>query len=873
MAAKAKSPTVSSAATNRDTPMIRQYMELKAQVPDCVLFFRMGDFYEMFFEDASVASKVLAIQLTTRDKNDPDPIPMCGVPFRAVDSYLAKMVEAGFKVAVCDQVEDPRQAKGLVKREITRVVSPGMFTDPQHLPAKDNRFLAAMALTGGQAGLAVVDLASGEFRATSLETGPPLADELARLEPAELVVAESQERHPILAQLGAASELPRSRYKGRPPSPSQAWELLAERLPEDAEALPEPAIIAAAMAWSVVVGTQRTQPGHVERLGIYQVDGHLVLDAAARRNLELFRSIAGGGRKGSLVGAVDTTVTPMGGRLIKEWLGFPLREMAAIAARHQAVAELAEDSLALEGLVELLEMLPDLPRLVGRAGLGQAGPRDLAALRDALNLLPRLAVELDRLGAPLMAAQAERLTGLEGIAEELGRALTDKPPASLAEGGVIAEGVDEELDRQRELMRGGKEWIARLQTRLKSETGIPSLKVGYNKVFGYYIEVTKTHLDKVPASFQRKQTLAGGERYITPELKEQETAVLGAAERALELEQAAFARLRKKVAQASAPLMACARALATVDVIAAFAGLAATRDFCRPHMAEDGALEIVAGRHPVVEHMLGEGQFVPNDLRLDMASEQILIITGPNMAGKSTILRQAALILLMAQAGCFVPAESARLPLVDRIFTRVGAMDDLAGGRSTFMVEMTETSRILAQATPMSLVILDEVGRGTSTFDGLSIAWAVAEHLHEVGGAGVKTLFATHYHELTELAASLPRVKNYNVAVKEHQGRVVFLRKLAPGGVSRSYGIAVARLAGLPEAVLERAREILAKLEATGAPKPPRRREPGPGQIGLFQPTTHPVLDRLAEVDPLQLTPLEALNLVDELTRAAKNHN
>jgi DNA mismatch repair protein MutS len=879
---KAKDPTAAKpgstgrvpATPPRDTPMFRQYLELKEQVPDCILFFRMGDFYEMFFEDAVAASKILGIQLTSRDKKDPNPVPMCGVPFRAVDAYLAKMVEAGFKVAVCDQVEDPRKAKGLVRRDITRVVTPGMFIDPQHLPARDHRFLAALCLTGGEAGLASLDLASGEFRATAVELGPPLIDELARLEPAELIVAENQAAHPALADLGPAADLPRSMYQGRPPTQRQAEELLASRLPQNEDAPPSPALIAAAMAWSVVVGTQRCEPEHVERLSLYRVEGHLALDAAARRNLELFRSIAGHSRKGSLVHAVDQTSSPMGGRLLREWLGFPLMDLPGIESRHQSVDEFASDPLLAQAVAQVLDAFPDVPRLVGRASLGHATPRDLAALRDALNLLPQLRQELAAMVSPLITGQRDLLWGLEDLANDLSATLASNPPASLAEGGVIAPGVDPELDQQRELMTSGKDWIAALQLKLRSDSGIPSLKVGFNKVFGYYIEVTKTHLDKVPDSFIRKQTLAAGERYITPELKEREAAVLGAEERALILEREAFEALRGRVAAASRPLMACARALATVDVLNALARLAVSRRYVRPRMSENGTLEITGGRHPVVEQMLPEGDFVPNDLWLDMHEQQVMIITGPNMAGKSTILRQAALIVLLAQAGSFVPADAAALPLVDRIFTRVGAMDDLAGGRSTFMVEMTETSQILRKATPRSLVILDEVGRGTSTFDGLSIAWAVAEHLHELAGLGVKTLFATHYHELTELAAQLPRVKNFNVAVKEYKGHIVFLRKLTPGGVSRSYGIAVARLAGLPDGVLDRAREILNRLEdgSKAAPRLPAHTDIGGAaplaQMGLFQPGEHPALKRLAELDLNGLTPLEALNLLDELKNA-----
>ncbi len=846
--------------------MLRQFFELKEQVPDCILFFRMGDFYEMFFDDAVVASKVLSIALTSRDKGHPDPIPMCGVPFRAVDAYLAKMIEAGHKVAVCDQVEDPRLAKGLVKREITRVVSPGMFIDPNHLPAREHRYLAALVMGRESLGLACLDLASGEFMATTLPAGPALVDELARLEPAELVLAESQAGHPGLGDLGpAGAELPRSLAPGRPPTPGQARQMLEGRLPGEADDEAwEPALVAAALAWSAVLSTQRTSPEHIEPLSLYQVETHLVLDATAQRNLELFRSIAGGGRKGSLLGAVDQTATPMGGRLLKQWLGFPLRSREAIEARLQAVEELVGAPLLLDALQELLGQLPDLPRLVGKASLGQATPRDLAALREALLSLPGLRQMLEPLHSALVASRLENMGGLGPLAQRLYEWLTPSPPASLAEGGVIAEGVSQELDELRQLRGAGKDWIAALQAELRASTAIPSLKVGFNKVFGYFIEVTKTHLDKVPESFIRKQTLANAERYITPELKEKEAAVLGAEEKALELERTLFEELRQAVADQGPRLVAAARAVAEVDVLAGLARLALSRNYVRPVISEAGPLNIIAGRHPVVEQMLPEGEFVPNDAALDDTGQQVLIITGPNMAGKSTILRQVALICLLAQAGSFVPAARAELPLIDRIFTRVGAMDDLAGGRSTFMVEMTETSQILAGATPRSLVILDEVGRGTSTFDGLSLAWAVAEHLHDLAGVGVKTLFATHYHELTELAATHDRVKNFNVAVKEYQGSIVFLRRLAPGGVSRSYGLAVARLAGLPEPVLARAREILARLEQEGPPAAPQDGQSGGGQMALFAPERHPVLSKLAELDLSGLTPLQALNLLSE---------
>ena len=660
--------------------MIRQYLELKEQVPDCILFFRMGDFYEMFFEDAEVASRVLSIALTSRDKGKPDAIPMCGVPYRALDAYLGKMVEAGHKVAICDQAEDPKLAKGLVKREITKVVTPGMITDPRHLPAKDHLFLCALAPGRDEVGLASLDLASGEFKATALAPGPPVGDELARINPAELVLARNQMTPKALAGLGVeAMEAPQSAYPGKTPGFNQAVDILGERLPAELGGAPEAAIVAAAMAWSTVVSTQRREPGHVETLRLYRPEGHLVLDAGARRNLELFRSIATGSRKGSLIQAIDRTATPMGARLLGQWLAFPLMELNRIESRHRAVDEFCASPLVLEALRDILRSMPDMPRLVGRAGMGQASPRDLAALRDALLLLPDLNRQLAGLNSPYIGERAARLNGLDPLKEELLKSLCESPPSSLAEGGIIAEGVSQELDRQRSLKKEGKGWIAALQAGLRADTGIPSLKVGFNKVFGYYIEVTRAHQEKVPEEFIRKQTLANAERFVTPELKEREAEVLGAEEKALALERELFEQLRERVAAFSGPLMACARALAALDVLCGLASLAMSLGYVRPRMSPDGPLEITGGRHPVVESMLQEGEFVPNDVRLD-DEEQVLIITGPNMAGKSTILRQVALISLLAQAGSFVPAVSAKLPLVDRIFTRVGAMDDLARG-------------------------------------------------------------------------------------------------------------------------------------------------------------------------------------------------
>ena len=649
--------------------MLRQFFELKEQVPDCILFFRMGDFYEMFFDDATVASKVLSIALTSRDKGHPDPIPMCGVPYRAVDAYLAKMIEAGHKVAVCDQVEDPKLAKGLVKREITRVVSPGMFIDPNHLPAREHRYLAALFLGRERLGLACLDLASGEFMATTLLPGPALADELARLEPAELVVAESQ-AGPTPAWATWARPGPSCPAAWPPdarPLPAQARQLLEARLPQEAEDQDwEPALVAAALAWSAVLSTQRTSPEHIEPLSLYQVETHLVLDATAQRNLELYRSIAGGGRKGSLLQRGGHDRHPHGRPPAQAVAGLP----PALPGGHRGPppgggGAGGQIPCSWTRCKRPCASCPICPAWWAGPAWARPRPRDLAALRDALLALPGLRALLEPMQSALVAARLGQMGGLGPLAQRLYDWLSHSPPASLAEGGVIASGVSQELDELRQLRGAGKDWIAALQAELRASTGIPSLKVSFNKVFGYYIEVTKAHLDKVPESFIRKQTLANAERYITPELKDKEAAVLGAEEKALELEAALFEELRSAVAKEGPRLVAAARAVAEVDVFAGLARLALSRDYVRPAMSSSGPLSISAGRHPVVEQMLPEGEFVPNDVYLDDSEQQVLIITGPNMAGKSTILRQVALICLLAQAGSFVPASRGR-PALDR---------------------------------------------------------------------------------------------------------------------------------------------------------------------------------------------------------------
>ncbi len=846
--------------------MMRQYLELKEQVPDCILLFRMGDFYEMFLEDAKVASRVLGIALTSRDKNGENPIPMCGVPHHALEQYLDTLVnKAGFKAAICEQVEDPKQAKGLVKRDITRVISPGMYTNPERIEAKDHRYVASVYFQNAIIGLACLDLSSGEFMAANLHSSPELIFELARLEPWELIMAAEQQEPAMLSQLGEMASLPRTLVKAL--ELEEGNKLLRHLLSEPASDGHGAGLMAASMLWSVVIDTQRCKPEHVQELVFYEPRSFLVLDPHAIRNLELFRSIMDGGRKGSLLHSIDYTQTPMGARLLKDWLLFPLRHKMLIEARQQAIAELIEARLSLEEITECLKALPDLPRLLGRVGMGQAGPKDLASLRNALMLLPRLSVAASQFNAPLILDSVKMMEGMDDLSHLLEQTLASEPPYNLADGGVIADGVSSDLDQLRALAGQGKNWVAELQQSLRSQTGINSLKVGFNRVFGYYIEVSKTHQEKVPPEFMRKQTLAGGERYITIELKEKEAAILGAEESALALEVKLFNRLREQVAARSGQLMALARALARLDVLCGLALLAHTKAYVRPVVSEDGTLDISGGRHPVVESMLKPGEFVPNDILLNN-EQQVLIITGPNMAGKSTILRQAAIIAILGQMGSFVPAEKARLTILDRIFTRVGAMDNLAKGQSTFMTEMVETAQILKEATPQSLVILDEVGRGTSTFDGLSLAWAIAEFLHNLQGVGVKTLFATHYHELIEIANSCPRVRNFNVAVKEFNNDIVFMRRLAPGGVSRSYGLQVAKLAGIPQDVLQRAHNILQQLEAENTLNNEMALSP---QLALFDATSaaeHPVLDRLRELDTANLTPLAALNLMEELKRA-----
>jgi DNA mismatch repair protein MutS len=861
------------------TPMLRHYLEVKAEHPDAIVLYRMGDFYEMFFEDARRAAPILEVTLTARNKGTDNEAPMCGVPHHAVEGYVAKLLDAGLRVAICDQVEDPAEAKGLVRREVTRVVTPGTVSDPALLEGKEDNLLAAVVWDGdggaGDAGAgAFLDVSTGTFFARRWRTPEEGVEDLEVLRPREVLLDEEapEELRRWIERRGVcATPLAGDRHL----DPRRAAELLERQfgtstLKGFGLAPGEPAVLAAAAALAYARETQLSELAHVRGLTVQTVGEGLVLDPTTLANLEVFRNLREGGRKGTLLAVLDRTVTPPGGRLLRAWLRRPLTDPEAIGERHEAVGELVAEEARRERLRQHLERLGDPERLLSRAVLGTLAPREAAALREALAAAPEVLAEAAAGASPLLGRLAAA-DPLPGLLAELQRVLAEAPTGGVKDGGVIAPGVDPELDRCRSLARDSKRHILALEAAERERTGIGSLKIRYNKVFGYYIEVTRAHQHRVPADYIRKQTLVNAERYVTPEVKELEEQILAAEERQLVLEEEHYRRLQGTIAAEAAGLAALARAAATLDALATFAEVAARNRYARPRVTAAGeAIRIRDGRHPVVEVRGGE-DFVPNDTELDSADAQVVLLTGPNMGGKSTYLRQVALIALMAQAGSFVPAAEATLGAVDRIFTRVGASDDLTRGESTFMVEMIETANILHQATAHSLVILDEVGRGTATFDGLSLAWAIVEYLHE--HRRPKTLFATHYHELTELATLLPRVVNRKMAVKEWEDRIVFLRRVVAGSADKSYGLHVARLAGLPPAVIARAGEVLANLEAQEydlAGKPRLARGHGPAaasrdQLALFTQPEEEVVDALRRCDPDRLSPLAALNLLAEL--------
>ena len=868
---------------------MRQYLDAKQQHRDAILLFRMGDFYEMFYEDALVAARALELTLTSRSKDaNGGGIPMCGVPHHAVDGYIARLVKKGFRVAICDQVEDPRKAKGIVKREVVRVVSPGTLTDANYLDAREPAFIMAVATADGSRrqpneviGVALVDLSTGEFTATEYagaDGQQALGDELAILRPREIVIAQREPGVNGVPAPIAAAGLPMTAVDGWMFEPEAARRALLDQLRVSGlEGFGLDRHVVAASAAGALVQhlrhTQKVDLAHVRSIAYRQRADALLIDPVTLKHLEIIEG-SEGGRDGSLLDELDQTVTTIGSRTLRAWLLRPLVALEPIRDRLDAVEELAFRTTDRGKFRETIKAVQDLERLIARVALGTAGPRDLVGLKQSLGVVPRVRTILAELQAPLVRSLVSDLDDLADVRQAIEATLVDDPPALVRDGGFTRDGVDKALDELHAVSRGGKQVIAEMEEAERTRTGIGSLKVRYNRVFGYYIEVSKSNLRSVPPDYHRKQTIAGGERFITPALKEYEEKVLGADEKILERELEIFDRLRASVAAEAPRIQATARALAGLDVLSAMAEAAALHNYTKPHVHDGEEMIVTDGRHPVVEHRTASGDpFVPNDISLNGSDAQLVILTGPNMGGKSTYLRQAALMAVMAQAGSFVPAREAKLPLVDRIFARVGASDNIARGHSTFMVEMQETANILHHATSRSFVVLDEIGRGTATFDGLSIAWAVAEFLATNPKARPKTLFATHYHELTDLADATPGVVNYHVAAREWKDDIIFLRKIVPGRSDRSYGIQVARLAGLPRTVIDRAREILAALERDeltrgGRPSVSATTSDPQRQLGLFQsaaPASDALRTRLEAIDVDRMTPMEALTLLAEL--------
>jgi len=838
------------ASDSKLTPAMRQYMQAKKELPeDAILLFRMGDFYELFFEDAKRAAPLMDIVLTQRAG-----VPMCGVPHHSVRNYITKLLDAGAKVAVAEQMEDPKLAKGLVKRAVTQVITPGTVLDDEVLSATKSNFMVAILPGRDRIGLALLDVSTGDFRVTEVADAGALETELHRLRPAECVVPETVHE--------------RWESEGCPDAPEKVvwtpledWlfdaEVTTDRLCRHFEVASLEGFgcrgmqLAVGAAGAILYYTQnnlRRDASHVTTLQVYHTDDCMVLDRISQRNLELVEPIFSDARGATLLSVLDRTVTPMGARLLREWILRPLRRCDRIRARQDGVEAFVRDPILLAEIREALAAVRDLERTIVRLNVGNASARDLIVLQAGLLAVPGLRALLDELRSGLLCELRNSLSALPEVTDLIARSIVDEPPLAVKDGGIIRTGYNADLDDYHKAATEGKSWIAGFQTREQERTGIKSLKVRFNKVFGYYIEVTKANLELAPPDYIRKQTLTNAERFITPELKEIEDKVLGAEEKSKNLEYELFQQIREEVVRSTDSVQRTARAIGTVDALASLADVASRSDYCRPELTEAPVIDIRDGRHPVLDSLMQDERFVPNDTFLDTTEHQLAIITGPNMAGKSTYIRQVALLVLMAQMGSFIPARKAKIGLVDRIFTRVGAADDIARGQSTFMVEMVEAANILNNATSSSLIILDELGRGTSTFDGLSLAWAVAEHLHDHASVKARTLFATHYHELTELALTKPGVENYNIAVKEWGEKIIFLRKIMPGGTDKSYGIHVARLAGLPKSVIERAAEVLTNLEGdalaeSGQPKLARSRkrrrkgkgEPSPDQPMLFE--------------------------------------
>ncbi len=854
------------------TPMMRQYLEIKKQHKDSILFFRLGDFYEMFNEDAKLASQELDLTLTTRDRGKPEgeQTPMCGVPYHSCDGYIQRLIAKGYKVAICEQTEDPSQAKGLVSRDIIRVVTPGTV-DASMLEGSRSNYICGIYMDEETAGLCFCDITTGKTHATAF-SGPErlnhVTNELGRFSPVEAVL------NPRAYGEGELLKLLREKFsclaenygEGRFALDDALYRVKKQYGHDAAQAVPVPAaVMALGGLLCYLYETQKTDLSHIRDLEYYEQGRFMELDLSARRNLELTATMREGKKQGSLLWVLDRTKTAMGGRMLRSWLERPLLSVAAINRRLNAVDALVKDSINREELALALSGINDLERLIGRVVYGSAGGRDMASLRASMGKLPDLKNRLAPFSAGRLGELYRDLDTLEDVFQLLCQAIVDEPPFSVREGGFIRPGYNKDVDRFHDILSGGKSVIAEVESREKEKTGIKSLKVGYNKVFGYYIEVSKSYYDQVPQEYIRKQTLANCERYITQELKELENTILSASDRVVSLEYDLFVQLREQVGGQMARIQSTAAAVAELDALCSLASAAAKNNYCCPVVDESGVIEIHEGRHPVVERVLKDQLFVPNDTYMGEQENRVSIITGPNMAGKSTYMRQVALITLMAQIGSFVPARAARIGVVDRIFTRIGASDDLSAGQSTFMVEMTEVADILRHATSRSLLILDEIGRGTSTFDGMSIARSVLEHCADRKKLGAKTLFATHYHELTVLEEDLPGVKNYNIAIKSRGDEVIFLRKILPGGADRSYGIEVAKLAGLPDSVVKKAKVILKELESQSGHTVPLLAAPQTEQVSMEAVSEAEVIDRLRRTQPETLTPLEAMSLLYEL--------
>lgn len=858
------------------TPLMEQYLAIKAKHKESILFFRMGDFYEMFFKDAQVASEVLGITLTSRAHGKAADVPLAGFPHHALDTYLSKMIKAGFRVAICEQIEDPKLAKGIVKRDVTEIVTPGTAVSDDLLETNRNNYLVSVYIDK-TCGVAQVDVSTGDFQVCEIPLRE-LSERLDSINPAEVLVCEAQ--FPLVKNnLNNLAEITMTKRDDWTFNFDFARETLTEHFGTlslkgfGVDHLTV-GIAAAGSILAYLKENQKEKLVHINRLGVADESDFMIIDSTTRRNLELLYSMNMGSKKGTLLSVIDSTLTPMGGRLLVNWLLFPLLKLGPILERQKAVEELVSRSEIRKKVQEVLRKSGDLERLLAKFSTGRANARDANAIQHSLHVVQKTKTLFNDVKSDLLKRLESGLEPISKLATKIETAIVDEPPLSITDGGIIRRGYNEELDKLRDIAYSGKDWIARLQKKQRETTGIHSLKVNFNKVFGYYIEVTKPHLSKVPSHYIRKQTLVNAERYITQELKEYEEKILGAEEKMAAMEYGLFNELRRFILEFTISLQKNAHIIAQIDCLTSFSQTAVDNDYTRPEMTTDDSIAIIDGRHPVVEKLLPAGeQFVANDIKIDNRFDQILIITGPNMAGKSTYLRQVGLIVILAQMGSFVPAKSAQIGLVDRVFTRVGASDNLAAGESTFLTEMNETANILNNATPKSLIILDEIGRGTSTFDGLSIAWAVTEFIHNTPRLAAKTVFATHYHELTELELVLQRVKNYNVVVKEWGDHVVFLRKIVEGGCDHSYGIQVAKLAGLPITVIERAKEILLNLEdqaldAKDRPKLAQHHEKKVdkvNQMSLFSQMEQSLRDELLKINPDELTPLEALNKLDQL--------